>query len=124
MFARYFARQFAAILLALAVFLSGAGPSWATPAVDKAMSGMTIMAGMAMPCADVMQKAAPGKSVPCKNNDTSCAGCTACAVNVGIPQGMSPVTLLYQGEVRAISRNANRSGVATPPPLPPPILRA
>ena len=127
MFVRFFGRQIAALTLALGIFLSGVGPSWAAPAVD----GGDSMPGMAMTMSDMdmsahcaeMAKSMPGK-MPCKGTDSSCAVCTACAVNIGMPRGFSPVTLLYRGEVRAVSHDANRNSVATPPPLPHPILHA
>ena len=127
MFARVFGRQIAALVVALGVFLGGAGPSWAAPAASgkESIPGMAMtMADMPMPCVEMMGKSSPAKQMPCKEGDNSCAVCIACAVNVGAPQGFSPVTLLYQGEIRAVSRDANRNDVATPPPLPPPILHA
>jgi hypothetical protein len=127
MFARVFGRQVAALIVALGVFLGGVGPSWAAPAASgkESMPGMAMtMADMSMSCAEMMGKSSPAKQMPCKNTDSSCAVCIACAVNIGAPQGFSPVTLLYQGEIRAVSSDANRNEVATPPPLPPPILHA
>ena len=123
MLGRVFGRQIAILTLALGVFLSGVGPSWAVPAAggkDVAMA----MADMPMSCAEMMGKSPPAKQMPSKGGDGACAVCIACAVNVGVPQGFSPVTLLYHGEIRAISRDANRSDIATPPPFPPPILNA
>jgi hypothetical protein len=126
MFAWVFGRQIAALVLALGVFLGGVGPSWAVPAATSDHSQpamMMTMANMPMPCAEMMGNTAPAKQMPGKDGGSSCAVCVACAVNV-MPQGLSPVTLFYQGEIRAVSRDANRNDVATPPPLPPPILRA
>jgi hypothetical protein len=126
MFAHRFGKQIAAFALALGIFLSGVGPSWAVPAgSDSSMPGMAMaMSDMDMSsnCA-AMEKSSPGKHMPCKGGDSSCAVCAACAVNVGVPQGFLPVTLLYHGQIRAVSREADRSSVATPPPRPPPILR-
>jgi hypothetical protein len=123
MFARLFGKQIAAFTLALGIFLSGVGPSWAVPATSET-SGMAMSdMDMAANCAG-MAKTSPDKQMPCKGGDSSCAVCTACAVNVGAPQGFLPVTLLYHGQIRAVSREADLSTVATPPPLPPPILRA
>jgi hypothetical protein len=82
------------------------------------------MADMPMPSAEAMEKSSPVKQMPCKGCDTSCAVCTACAVNVGVPQGFSPVALFYHGKVRAFSREASQNGFVTPPALPPPILHA
>ena len=82
------------------------------------------MANMPMPCVEMMGKSSPAKQLPGKGSDGSCAVCIACAVNVGAPQGFSPVTLLFHGEIRAVSRAANRNDIATPPPLPPPIPNA
>jgi hypothetical protein len=127
MFARLFGKQIAAFTLALGIVLSGVGPSWAVPSSsESSMPGMTIaMSDMDMSsnCA-AMEKTSLGKQMPCKGGDSSCAVCSACAVNVGAPQGFLPVTLLYHGQIRAVSREADLSTVATPPPLPPPILRA
>jgi hypothetical protein len=126
MFARFFGRQFTALCLVLGLFLSGVGPSWAAASAPDPKPGMAMtMADMAMPapCAG-MEKSMPGKQMPCKDGGMSCAVCTACAINVGAPQGFSPVTLLYHGEVRTASQDANRTELATPPPLPPPILHA
>ena len=123
MFAQAIGRQIAALVVALGVFLGGVGPSWAVPAAssDTSRPAVTmIMTDMPMPCAEMMGKASPAKQMPCKDVGSSCAVCIACAVNV-MPQGFSPVTLFYQGEVRVVSRDASRNGVATPPPLPPPI---
>ena len=124
MFTGFIGKQIAAFALALGIFLSGVGPSWAAsngnaPSDSMAMSSMD----MSMNCA-AMEKTQSDKQMPCKGGDSSCAICTACAVNVGVPQGFLPVTLLYHGQIRTASREADRSTVATPPPLPPPILRA
>lgn len=124
MFAQVVRRKIAALTLALAVLLGGVAPSWAvtSASVKESMPGMAmIMADMT--CAEMMKNSSPVKQVPGKSGDSSCATCVACAVNAGVPQGFS-VTLLYQGEIHAASRNANRNDVATPPPLPPPILNA
>jgi hypothetical protein len=128
MFARFFGRQFTAFCLVLGLFLSGVGPSWAAIAANgpDSMPGMAMtMAGMAMPapCAG-MEKSMPGKQMPCKDGGMSCAVCTACAINVGAAQGFSPVTLLYLGQAMTASRDPNRTELANPPPLPPPILHA
>jgi hypothetical protein len=126
MLAQVFGRQIAALVVALGVFLGGVGPSWAAPAVSakESMSGMALtVSDMPMPCAEMMGNTPPAKQMPSKGSDSSCAVCTACAVNI-MPQGFSPVALFYHGEIRAVSRDANRNDVATPPPLPPPILNA
>lgn len=119
-----FGKQIAAFVLALGIFLSGVAPSLAVPVgSDSSMPGMAMSdMDMSMNCA-AMEKSSPGKQMPCKGSDSSCAVCTACAVNVGAPQGFLPVTLLYHGQIRAVSREADRSTLATPPPLPPPIVR-
>lgn len=126
MFVQVFARQIAALVVALGVFLGGVGPSWAVPVAssDDSQPAMAMtMADMPMSCADMMAKSSPAKQMPGKSGDSSCATCVACAVNAGVPQGLT-VTLLYLGEIHATSRDANRNDVATPPPLPPPILNA
>jgi hypothetical protein len=126
MFAQVFGRQIAALMLTLGLFLGGLGPSWAVSAASSDSSQTAIamtMTDMAMPSAEMVGKTFPAKQMPCKDGGSSCAVCIACAVNV-MPQGFSPVTLFYQGEVRVVSHDANRNDVATPPPLPPPILHA
>jgi hypothetical protein len=126
MVARFFGKQIAALTLALGIFLSGVGPSWAVPAsIESSIPGMAMaMSDMDMSSnCGAMGKSSPGKQMPCNGGDSSCAVCAACAVNVGAPQGFLPVTLLYHGLIRAVSREADRSSVATPPPLPPPIMR-
>jgi hypothetical protein len=126
MFAQVFGRQIAALVVALGVFLGGVGPSWAVPVASseesQSATAMTL-ADMPMPCAEMMGNTSPVKQMPCKGSDSSCGVCISCAVNA-VPQGFLPVALLYQGEIRAVSRDANRTGVAAPPPLPPPILHA
>jgi hypothetical protein len=123
MFARFFGSQIAAFVLALGIVLSGVGPTCATPPADHdSMPGMNmVMADMPMPSDAAMDKSSPDKQIPCKGSDNSCAVCIACAVNVGAPQRFLPV-LFYHGEVRALSREASRNGIATPPAHPPPIL--
>lgn len=123
MFAQAIGRQIAALVVALGVFLGGVGPSWAVPAASSGTSrpAMTMaMNDMPMPCAEMMGNTSPAKQMPGKDSGSSCAVCIACAVNV-MPQGLLPVTLIYQGEIRVVSRDASRNGVAILPPLPPPI---
>ena len=123
MFAQVFGRQVAALVVALGMFLGGVGPSWGVPEASTDTSSSTMamtMTDTPMPCAEMMGNTSPAKQLPAKNSGSSCSGCIACAVNV-VSQGFSPVTLVYQGEIRVISRDASRNGVATPPPLPPPI---
>jgi hypothetical protein len=126
MFAQAIGRQIAALVVTLGLFLGGVGPSWAIPAAsnDNSRPAMAMtVTDMPMPCAEMRGSTSPAKQVPLKGNDSSCGVCIACAVNV-LPQGFSPVTLFYRGEVRTVLRDANRNDVATPPPLPPPILHA
>jgi hypothetical protein len=122
MFARSLGRQIAALVVALGVFLGGVGPSWAVPAASSDGPAMA-MTDMPTLCAEMMGNTSPAKQMPCKDTGSSCAVCIACAVNV-MPQGFSPVMLFHQGEIRVVSRDANRNNVAAPPPLPPPILHA
>jgi hypothetical protein len=125
MLMRFLGKQIAAFALALGIFLSGVGPSWAASNSASSMAGDSMAMSsmdMSMNCA-AMEKTSSDKQMPCKG-DSTCAVCTACAVNIGVPQGFLPVTLLYHGQIRIVSREADRSTVATPPPLPPPILRA
>lgn len=126
MLSRILGRKTAAIVIALGVFLGGVGPSWAVPATsgeDSTLGIAMTMVGMPMPCAEMMGGSSPAEQMPLKWGDKSCAVCIACAVNVGAPQGFSPVTLLLHGEARTVSREENRNDIASPPPLPPPILR-
>ncbi|MCP5412053.1 MAG: hypothetical protein H6924_07955 [Alphaproteobacteria bacterium] len=125
MHARFLTRQMIAFLLTLGVFLSGVGPSWTMPiAVDNAPSGMTVMADMPMPCADMMHKGDPGKQAPGKTRNNSCAVCTACAVNVGAPQGFVAINLRQNGMACPALQAAHLDAIATPPAFRPPILRA
>jgi hypothetical protein len=121
MFGRVFARRIVTFVLALGVLLGGAVPSWAAPA----MSGKASMPGMTMQsdCMAMMNKTAPNKGTPCKSSDMNCGICTACALPVTLIQDSSPVQL-DRGERVAFTHDVNRSGIANPPALPPPILRA
>jgi hypothetical protein len=122
MFGRVFARQIVTFVLALGVFLGAAGPSWAVPA----MPGKASMPGMTMQsdCMAMMDKHAPSKGTPCKSPDMNCGVCTSCALPVGLVQNSSPVQFLDRGERAAFTHDVNRSGIANPPALPPPIFRA
>jgi hypothetical protein len=126
MVTQVFGRQIATLFVALGILIGGIGPSWAVPAASgtDSHSVMTMtVADMPMPCAEMMKKSSPAKQMPCNESGSSCAVCVACAINI-TPQGFSPIALFYQGEISAVSRDANRNGVATAPPLPPPILHA
>jgi hypothetical protein len=131
MFGRFFGRRVAALIVALGVFLSGAAPALAVPVMGDmgSMPGMSIMmpdmamqsgcAGMVMP-----DKGAPSKQAPCKSNGGSCAVCAGCAVNIGLAPEIVPASLLYHRDSGVFAGNVNPDGVASPPALPPPILRA
>ena len=129
MLARLFPRRIATLVLALGVFLGGAGPSWAMPgAPDKGSlpAGMSMMMpGMAIQNDRIasMERGTPSKGAPCKNGDTGCGMCTVCAISVTFYQASSPVQLISDDEA-AIPQDASHSGIAVLPPLPPPILRA
>jgi hypothetical protein len=128
MFDRFVARQIAALVVALGVFLSGAAPAWA----DATMSGKGSMSsGMAMmmPGMDMQNSCMPdkdssSKQAPCKGSDSSCAVCAGCAVNVGLTPNFLPVALLYHRDAGLFVADAKPDGLTTPPALPPPILRA
>lgn len=122
MFGRVFPRRIVTFVLALGVFLGGAAPSWAAPATP----GKTSMPGMTMQsdCMAMMDKHAPSKGTPCKSSDMNCGVCTSCALPVGLILNSSPVQLLDRGEKAVFTHDVNRSGIASPPALPPPILRA
>ena len=131
MFGRFLGRQVAAVVVALGVFLSGAAPALAMPALGDmgSMPGMSMMmpdmamqtgcAGMAMP-----DKGTPTKQSPCKGSDGSCAVCAGCAVNIGLVPEIAPAALLYHRDSGVFAGNANPDGIASPPALPPPIFRA
>ena len=124
-----FARQVAALIVALGVFLSGSAAAWAMPATTNsdAMPGMSMaMPGMAMQnaCMAAVDKASPSKQAPCKTGDSSCATCTACATNVALAQPLVSVALTYRHVERVFASDVNPDGVARLPALPPPILRA
>lgn len=121
MFGKVFARRIVAFVLALGVFLGGVAPSWAAPA----MPGTASMPGMTMQsdCMAMMDKQAPSKGTPCKSPDMNCGVCTSCALPVTLIQDSSPIQLLNRGERAAFTHDVNRSGIANPPALPPPILR-
>lgn len=122
MFGRVFARRIVTFVLALGVFLGGVAPSWAASAVPSkaSMPGMTMQGD----CMAMMDKHAPSKGTPCKSPDMNCGVCTSCALPVGLIQNSSLVQLLDRGERAAFAHDVNRSGIANPPALPPPILRA
>ncbi|MBS0275517.1 MAG: hypothetical protein JSR55_14310 [Proteobacteria bacterium] len=119
MFGRVFARRIVTFVLALGVFLGGVAPSWAMPG-KASMSGMTMQSD----CMAMMDKHAPSKGTPCKSPDMNCGVCTSCALPVGLVQNSSPVQFLDRGEKAVFTHDVNRSGIANPPALPPPILRA
>ncbi len=119
------------MVVALGVFLSGAAPALAMPVVGDmgATPGMSMMmSDMAMQdgCAAmaVPEKGTPAKQAPCKSNDGSCVVCAGCAVNIGLVPEVAPAALLYQRDSGVFAGNVNPDGIASPPALPPPILRA
>lgn len=119
-------RQVAALIVVLGVMLSGSAPAWAVTGMDT-MPGMSMaMPGMVMQnaCMAAPDKGSPAKQAPCKNSDSSCATCTACAINVGLPQSLASVALLYRHVKNVFASDVNPDGIALLPALPPPILRA
>lgn len=129
MVGRTIGRQVAALIVALCVMLSGSAPAWAAPAVAgmDTMPGMSMaMTGTAMQnaCMATPDKGSPAKQAPCKNSDSSCATCTACAINVGLPQSLASVALLYRHVEGVFASDVNPDGIALLPALPPPILLA
>ena len=128
MLARLFARRIVTLVLALGIFLSGAAPSWAMPSAsgkNSAPASMSMMMpGMAMQnaCMGTPDKGAPNKGIPCKNMDTSCAVCTACALPVGLLQDSLLIQLIVRGNETVFAQDVNRNGIAVLPALPPPIL--
>jgi hypothetical protein len=127
MFVRLITRRIATLVLALGVFLGAAGPSWAAPNVagDESMpTGMSMMMpDMAMQncCNPAAERGTPSKNAPCKNTDSGCALCTACALPIALLQESSLAELLYRSGETVLTHNVNRNGIATPPALPPPI---
>ena len=99
-------RQVAALIVALGVFLSGAGSAWSAPA-----SGANSMPAMAMAMLDMAMdkscmevgKAAPDKQTPAKSSDSSCGVCISCATNIALVENNAriaariAVALLHQG---------------------------
>jgi hypothetical protein len=128
MFGRFLARRVAALLMALGVFLSGAAPALAMPTKGSMPSTSMMMSDMAMQdgCAGMAMpdKDAPAKQAPCKSNDGSCAVCAGCAVNIGLTAEIAPAALLHRRDSGVFIGNVNPDGIASPPALPPPILRA
>ncbi|HWC62500.1 MAG TPA: hypothetical protein VG501_02680 [Rhizomicrobium sp.] len=128
MFGRFLGRRVAALVVALGVFLSGAAPALAMPAMDSMPGTSMMMSDMAMQdgCAGMAMadKGAPAKQAPCKSNDGSCAVCAGCAVNIGLAPEIVPASLLYRRDSGVFAGNVNPDGFGSPPALPPPILRA
>ena len=127
MVVRVFGRQAAALIVALGVFLSGAASALASPSTSgNSMPIMSMMMpGMAMDksCTE-SGKATPGKGMPCKSSDTSCAVCTSCAVNITLVLDLVPVPASHRHDAVLIGADVNPDGIGSPPALPPPILRA
>ena len=143
MFNRVLGRRIAALVVALGVFLSGTAPVLAMPArIDMTpATGMSMAMDMAMQsgCADMamaptsapsdgammnISKSVPDKPMPCKNSDGSCALCAGCAVSIGLLPEIAPANLLSYRQASLIAGDVNPDGHASPPALPPPILRA
>jgi hypothetical protein len=123
MFGYFPARQLAAVIVALGVFLSGAAPCWAASMAGDtgSMPGMSgAMIGMDDNCMQMAGKAGQ----PAKHTDTSCAICTACAVNIVLTLDLVPVPVVYFRASGLSRTDARPDGIATPPALPPPISRA
>ena len=123
---RLLVRQLIALSVILGIALGGVAPSWAATMKSdtKSMGEMSMtVAGMAMDnsCMD-MGMTLPGKQMPSKNSD--CAACTSCAPNIALVLDLVPVPSLYLRGGRQIGADLNPDGIASPPALPPPILRA
>lgn len=122
---RFFGRRVAALIVALGVILSGTAPAWAMPAAGNGSKMAVTMPGMAMDTSCMeMGKAAPGKQVPTKSSDASCGACISCAPNIALVLDLVPLPILHQYGDSLIGADANPDGIASPPALPPPILRA
>lgn len=126
------ARQVGIVVLALGVFLSGTAPGWAMSSMlpGKATTSASMsaaMPGMAMQtdCMTMMAKTTPAKNAPCKNPGGCCAAvCTSCALPIAAIGETTPLLMLRDGDEGMLAYDVNRSGISTPPALPPPILRA
>jgi hypothetical protein len=118
MLGKLFSRRIAALFLALGMLLGVAAPAWAAMSA-KAPSDMSMMmAGMAMP-EDCMGTAQHNdKNMPAKNSGMSCGICVAC----GLPISGALLTQgLYRSGEAVFAHDADHSGIAILPALPPPI---
>jgi hypothetical protein len=119
-----------AVVLASGVLLLGAVPAWTATIAGRDSNmpdmAMVMMPGMSGPCncADMMGKSMPANKMPCKNCNLCYAVCTALGANSGVFQQFAWVISLGIGETLLFAPDASADGIATPPALPPPILRA
>ena len=127
MVSRRLIQRIAACLVALGLLFSGAVPGWARPMAGNrnAAANMAVtMPSMAMDdCMAMMGKDSSPKKMPSKSGDLSCTICAFCAVNVGLTS-LIPAPFSRQRDAGLIVSDVNPDGIAVPPALPPPILRA
>ena len=127
MFVPISGKVIASLVVALGMFLSGAAPAWATPASSNGgMPSMGMMASDASSDGSCMESggAMKDKQIPRKNSDKSCAICTACVVNFAFVLDVVPEPIFHDHDNGLIGTDVNPDGIASPPALPPPILRA
>jgi hypothetical protein len=86
---------------------------------NSAMSAGMSMTGMAGgDCMGMVDPGTTNKNLPGKNSDNACGMCATCAVLVS----EAPLAeLLVRGHEVVFARDVDRSGIAIPPALPPPI---
>ena len=84
------------------------------------MPGMTMQSN----CMAMMHESTSHKNLPCKNSDGGCAAvCTSCALPVALLVETLSVPMLHDNDEGGSASDVNRSGISSPPALPPPILR-
>ena len=121
---RFLGRRIVALVVALGVSFSAVAPALAVPAGDSVMAGMT-MPGVTMDsgCMEAAQKSLPAKQAPGKSTRGSCSLCISCAVNIDLASAIAETFLWHRGD-RLMGADVSPDGIAIPPALPPPILRA
>ena len=125
MLSRYLTRRIATLALALGMVFGAVAPGWAAAAMPMQGTEQTeapmTMAGMVMQgdCMGAMEHDGTNKDVPRKGSPV-CGMCMGCALPI-LLQGASLTELLYGSSNVLFAHDANKSGIATPPALPPPI---
>lgn len=83
-----------------------------------------MMSGMDGNCMEMAANAKPAKQVPGKGDQGSCAFCIACAVSLGLSTDLMATPIFWRRNAGLIAADVSPDGIAIPPALPPPILRA